>query len=190
MNKIFIYFNYYIILIFILINLTIPSKFFINNPLIMTLNLMMYIILMCMFMLNIINFSWYSYILFLIFIGGLMILFLYFTSISPNELNMTSWNWLMKLMLKITLILIMMSMMIYNMDMYLLFINISHYEVTNNNQLNTLILNKNLILNLNNIMNYPLNKITLFIMLYLLLTLIIIVKMIFNFNKPLRMTKI
>nr|AAU13944.1 NADH dehydrogenese subunit 6 [Bothropolys sp. SP-2004] len=108
---------------------------------------------------------WYGYILILVFLGGLLILFLYIASIAPNSLfpkvNISNIAFLLPLILIIYFSL-----------------NINHFIVP----LKTL-----------NFINTHLSKlysqssmITIFLIIYLLMTLLVVVK-ITNFNKgPLR----
>nr|AML25656.1 NADH dehydrogenase subunit 6 [Scolytinae sp. BMNH 1274712] len=58
---------------------------FMKHPMSMGLILMMQSILIALYSSIIINNFWFSYILFLIMIGGMMILFIYMTSIASNE---------------------------------------------------------------------------------------------------------
>nr|YP_009236870.1 NADH dehydrogenase subunit 6 [Telchinia kalinzu]AMJ17334.1 NADH dehydrogenase subunit 6 [Telchinia kalinzu] len=60
--------------------------FFTNHPLAMGLMILMQTLLMCTLSGMLINTYWFSYILFLIFLGGLLVLFIYVSSIASNEL--------------------------------------------------------------------------------------------------------
>nr|ATF28653.1 NADH dehydrogenase subunit 6 [Pomponia linearis] len=111
-----------------------------------------------------------SYILFLIFIGGMLVLFMYMSSIASNEKFMFS----MKLLLMnsiMTLLLMMVNFENFNSKMFntLINSNIEHY----NNMLNKLYI-------------MPSGIVTLMIIIYLLLTLIIVSNMIKMKNMPLR----
>nr|UDP58204.1 NADH dehydrogenase subunit 6 [Chelonus formosanus] len=55
------------------------------NPMMVSLNLILYTLLVCLFMNMLKGLFWYSYMLYLIIIGGVMILFMYFTSLVNNE---------------------------------------------------------------------------------------------------------
>nr|WLE70277.1 NADH dehydrogenase subunit 6 [Aphidius gifuensis] len=101
----FIYLN-----LFMFIIILIPSNLISFHPLIFSLMLIFYIILMSLVM-NLINSNyWYSYILFLIMIGGLMILFMYFTSIASNNLMNFNLNFIKYFFLKFILLMIFFFM--------------------------------------------------------------------------------
>jgi len=57
-----------------------------ESPIIILLNLIFQTFLICCFLKLILRTSWFSLILFLIFIGGLIIIFLYITRLSANNL--------------------------------------------------------------------------------------------------------
>nr|YP_004021628.1 NADH dehydrogenase subunit 6 [Phraortes illepidus]YP_010601348.1 NADH dehydrogenase subunit 6 [Phraortes lii]WAL35427.1 NADH dehydrogenase subunit 6 [Phraortes lii]BAJ24449.1 NADH dehydrogenase subunit 6 [Phraortes illepidus] len=64
---------------------------------------------------------WYSYILFLMYIGGMMVLFIYMTSLVPNKMFVMSMKkmlmTLMMMMITITIIKEMKLMTNFDMDM-------------------------------------------------------------------------
>nr|AML26304.1 NADH dehydrogenase subunit 6 [Hydrophilidae sp. BMNH 1274334] len=105
------------------------------------------------------NNFWFSYILFMIMIGGMLVLFIYMTSIASNEKFKFS-----KIIL-LSFISIMTLIMLYTLISDSL---MSEYKELFNYQ----ILN----LNLNKYINYPYNIITIMMILYLLMTLIVVVK--------------
>nr|ALO70701.1 NADH deshydrogenase subunit 6 [Medon apicalis] len=115
---------------------------------------------------------WFSYILFLIMIGGMLVLFIYMTSIASNEIFKFS----MKIMIMMSMLMMLTMFMIYYMDIF------------NNTYLN---LNNTMIenymnLSLNKFINYPSNFILFLMIIYLFITLIAVVK-ITNMNSgPLR----
>nr|AFQ62305.1 NADH dehydrogenase subunit 6 [Salpingus aeneus] len=163
-----------LILLFSL-NLTLSLIFmFLTHPLSAGLILLMQTIIISLITSNFyINF-WFSYILFLIMIGGMLILFIYMTSIASNE----KFFFDMKSMM-ITMIIPSITLIFYYLN-YLFSMNFMNNEM--------LIFNKTLInsMTLNKYFSYPLNMILLFIIIYLFITLIAVVK-ITNFNKgPLR----
>lgn len=119
-----------------------------------------------------INF-WFRYILFLIIIGGMLILFIYITRIASNEKFSIRFSNFIPL---ITILFLFTITILY----FYFIINFTNNEI--------IIFNKSIILNIsiNKYFSYPLNSILLFIIIYLFITLIAIVK-ITNFNKgPLR----
>nr|NP_976162.1 NADH dehydrogenase subunit 6 [Gomphiocephalus hodgsoni]AAO43668.1 NADH dehydrogenase subunit 6 [Gomphiocephalus hodgsoni] len=57
-----------------------------SSPLIMVLIIGLQTLIMCLSIVFIMNTSWFAFILFLVFMGGLMVLFVYITSLASNEL--------------------------------------------------------------------------------------------------------
>lgn len=109
---------------------------------------------------------WFSYILFLVIIGGILILFIYITSLASNELfNLNVNNFIITLFIFFLLITIS-----YFYDNFLFLIK--NFET---NSINNLINNENAY-NLIKLYNNPTINITLIVINYLLLTLIIVVK--------------
>nr|YP_009442856.1 NADH dehydrogenase subunit 6 [Limenitis sinensium]ATP01331.1 NADH dehydrogenase subunit 6 [Limenitis sinensium] len=60
--------------------------YFINHPLAMGLLILIQTLFICLISGMLINTYWFSYILFLIFLGGLLVLFIYVSSMASNEL--------------------------------------------------------------------------------------------------------
>lgn len=58
----------------------------INNPIIITL-IIVFIALITALIFCIEISSWYSFLLFLIYVGGILVIFAYFTATSPNQYN-------------------------------------------------------------------------------------------------------
>nr|YP_008080729.1 NADH dehydrogenase subunit 6 [Songmachilis xinxiangensis]AFQ07911.1 NADH dehydrogenase subunit 6 [Songmachilis xinxiangensis] len=67
---------------------------FTTNPIPMGLTLMIQTILIAIFMGNIFSSFWFSYILVLIFLGGLLVLFIYVASLASNEMFTISFKFL------------------------------------------------------------------------------------------------
>uniref|UniRef100_UPI003001EC5A NADH dehydrogenase subunit 6 n=1 Tax=Desmometopa sabroskyi TaxID=3118444 RepID=UPI003001EC5A len=124
---------------------------------------------------------WFSYILFLIFLGGMLVLFIYVTSLASNEMFSIS----MKLMIwsSIMFITIMMIMMLN--DNMIFYIKIFNEEMNSLYNQEMYIMENSL--SLSKLYNYPTNMITIMLMNYLLITLIAIVKITKLFHGPLRM---
>nr|ASN65973.1 NADH dehydrogenase subunit 6 [Broscus cephalotes] len=159
---------YYMLMI---INLIMTITFlFLNHPLSMGLILLIQTILISL-MSGMYTYSyWFSYILFIIMLGGMLVLFIYMTSIASNEM----FNFSMKLMMFIMIMLFMMMIsyfMIEHMITNLLFKNSNMIEYLNN----MFMKNENLT-SLNMIYNQPNNMTTLMLVNYLFLTLIAAVK--------------
>nr|YP_009918407.1 NADH dehydrogenase subunit 6 [Caryopemon giganteus]QLX47632.1 NADH dehydrogenase subunit 6 [Caryopemon giganteus] len=121
-----------------------------------------------------INF-WFSYILFLIMIGGMLILFIYMTSIASNE----KFNLSFKIMLFSIIMMLMLTMFMLNKSM-----------LVNLNLENTWIQTKYAMslnsIHLNKYFNYPNNIIIMMIVTYLLITLIMVVKITKKNQGPIR----
>nr|UPX88366.1 NADH dehydrogenase subunit 6 [Leptogaster cylindrica] len=121
---------------------------------------------------------WFSYILFLIFLGGMLVLFIYVTSLASNEM----FSFSMKLM--ITCMILFMVMSIFMATDNFLF----NFEMNNeikpiDNSLSYFSENS---INLMKLYNFPTNLITILLMNYLLITLIAVVKITNIFYGPLR----
>nr|UFR82835.1 NADH dehydrogenase subunit 6 [Eudicella tetraspilota euthalia] len=147
---------------------------FLSHPLSMGLMLLLQTTLIALIMgLFNLNF-WYSYIMFLIMIGGMLVLFIYMTSVASNEK--------FKFSIKITLFSLMMMTIFMS-----LFLFTDHFIPNISNMYeDTLTFNSVFILSLNKFLNYPMVMILLLMIIYLLITLIAIVK-ITNMKKgPLR----
>nr|YP_010946723.1 NADH dehydrogenase subunit 6 [Paranauphoeta nigra]WGO57454.1 NADH dehydrogenase subunit 6 [Paranauphoeta nigra] len=114
---------------------------------------------------------WFSYILFLIFLGGMLVLFMYIISLASNEMFTLS----TKLMI---FSIIIMSIMILIMKMPN---NLNNQEIMSSIQLTSPIT-----LPLIKLYNQPTNIITIMLAMYLFLTLIAVVKIINIFIGPLR----
>nr|AMH85575.1 NADH dehydrogenase subunit 6 [Archisepsis discolor] len=151
-----------------------------NHPLAMGLMLLIQTLLVCLMTGLMAKSFWFSYILFLIFLGGMLVLFIYVTSLASNEMFSLS----IKLLLSsITFIMIsMLIMWIFNN----LFISslFSNNEMEMMNQMNSYISENSLFLY--KLYNYPVNLMTILLMNYLLITLIAVVKITKLFYGPLR----
>nr|YP_010759139.1 NADH dehydrogenase subunit 6 [Myladina unguiculina]WEX49729.1 NADH dehydrogenase subunit 6 [Myladina unguiculina] len=114
------------------------------------------------------NFNyWYSYILFLILIGGMLVLFMYMTSIASNEKFMFN----MKYLMLSPFIVMPLILPYFNIELNLM-----------NNETMMFTMNKIINTSLNKYINFPLNILLMFTIIYLLLALIATVK-ITNFKK-------
>lgn len=112
---------------------------------------------------------WLSYILFLVIIGGMLILFTYITRIASNE-TFTFSNKLILIILVISLI----SSLIFLVDKTFLYQIFKTRDILTNNNILNFIKDNDIILN--KIYNKPRNIISLILINYLFLTLIIVVK--------------
>uniref|UniRef100_UPI003002C5F0 NADH dehydrogenase subunit 6 n=1 Tax=Anaxarcha sinensis TaxID=2033272 RepID=UPI003002C5F0 len=147
---------------------------FLNHPLSMGLILFLQAISMCLISGFMSLSFWFSYILLLIYLGGMLILFMYVTSLASNEMFFYS-NKILLTMLFSPIIFIVTYYFTLNFPMNL-------YE----NMENSLTLNllpNNFLLKM---YNQPINMILILIASYLFLTLIAVVKIINIYKGPLR----
>nr|ATN41162.1 NADH dehydrogenase subunit 6 [Diptera sp. 59 LC-2017] len=153
----------------------------INHPLAMGLTLLIQTIFICILTGLITKSFWFSYILFLIFLGGMLVLFIYVTSLASNEM----FSFSTKLIYYMSMLIMMnLFMMILINDSSYFNINSFNNEMLSMNEQISFI--KENTLSLNKLYNYPTNTITILLMNYLLITLIAIVKITKLFYGPLR----
>nr|YP_009995516.1 NADH dehydrogenase subunit 6 [Ochthebius viridis]QNP09971.1 NADH dehydrogenase subunit 6 [Ochthebius viridis] len=145
---------------------------FMIHPLSMGMILLMQTIIITLIT-GFMNFNyWFSYILFLIMIGGMLVLFIYMTSVASNE------------KFKINNKIIIMTMIMMFITMFMMFFY-DKYLIMNNNFNNFIIDNNNYFM-LSKFYNNPSNYIMFLMIIYLFITLIAVVK-ITNFKLgPLR----
>nr|ALO76309.1 NADH deshydrogenase subunit 6 [Rhagium mordax] len=148
---------------------------FLNHPLSFGLILLIQTISISM-MTGIMNLNfWFSYILFLIMIGGMLILFIYMTSIASNEKFKFSYKISMLMMMFILIMLMSLLTDTYSLEM-----NLNSYDLINQNY----IMNNNF--SLSKFLNWPSNMIIYMMIIYLLMTLIMVVKITKIKSGPLR----
>nr|YP_009050424.1 NADH dehydrogenase subunit 6 [Lobocla bifasciata]AIC37419.1 NADH dehydrogenase subunit 6 [Lobocla bifasciata] len=157
--------------------------FFLKHPLSMGLLILIQTLLICLISGMIMKTYWFSYILFLTFLGGLLVLFIYISSIASNELfKFTSIN---------KFLLWMCSFLIFSMSIY--FMNnlhwmnmfINSYEM--NNFINyMLFFNNENNINLTKLYNSQTYLMMMMMIIYLFITLIAVVKIVNIFYGPLR----
>nr|ASL06223.1 NADH dehydrogenase subunit 6 [Lymantria dispar dispar]AST23740.2 NADH dehydrogenase subunit 6 [Lymantria dispar]AST23766.2 NADH dehydrogenase subunit 6 [Lymantria dispar]AST23779.2 NADH dehydrogenase subunit 6 [Lymantria dispar]AST23818.2 NADH dehydrogenase subunit 6 [Lymantria sp. AN-2017] len=157
---------------------------FLNNPLSMGLMILIQTSLICIMSGMMIKTYWFSYILFLVFLGGLLVLFIYVSSIASNELFLTS-NMLKMFLMFIIIISIFSFINSFNNN---LFMNFSiNSDMINFFNYNNLLLNSNFNkINLNKLYNSQTFLLMMMMMIYLFITLIAVVKITNIFYGPLR----
>ncbi|KAH8374259.1 hypothetical protein KR009_000053, partial [Drosophila setifemur] len=158
------------------------SIIFLNmtHPLAIGLTLLIQTIFICLITGLITKSFWYSYILFLIFLGGILVLFIYVTSLASNEI--------FNLSIKLTLFSIILLFLLFIISLIMDKTYTSFFLINNEiesifNQNSYLIENS---LSLNKLYNFPTNLITILLINYLLITLIVVVKITKLFKGPLR----
>nr|AKM70050.1 NADH dehydrogenase subunit 6 [Eucallipterus tiliae] len=156
-----------IILLNILLSITLINM---KSPLSSNLIILLQSILLTMMINLIMKTSWISFMLFILYISGLMIIFLYISSIAFNELNINK-NYMTSLtkMLLISLLFFMIKLML-PLEMF-------KYENNFNYEDNYYIMN---------MMNMPNNLMIYFIMLILFFMLILIIWLLKNNKGPMR----
>nr|ANJ70412.1 NADH dehydrogenase subunit 6 [Haliplus immaculatus] len=171
-----------IMFMMMMINIMLTITFmFLNHPMSMGMILMMQTLIISL-MSGMFSFSfWFSYILFLVMIGGMLVLFIYMTSMASNEMFKFSINNFITMFIILN-IFMGLFLMIDPMYLTLMLKNNNLIEYINN----LMMLNNENMMTLNKIYNMPNNLMTILLINYLLLSLIATVK-ITNINfGPLR----
>nr|YP_009743846.1 NADH dehydrogenase subunit 6 [Amplypterus panopus]QIE12602.1 NADH dehydrogenase subunit 6 [Amplypterus panopus] len=156
--------------------------YFLNHPLSMGLMILIQTLMTCLLSGMFIKTYWFSYILFLTFMGGLLVLFIYVSSIASNEMfHMT--NNFKKIFLVFSLMLIIIQILFSK--------NLNWMNLNNNSEMNNFInfmfFNNENKINLNKLYNNYSSMLTMLLIIYLFITLIAIVKITNIFYGPLRM---
>nr|UBN08739.1 NADH dehydrogenase subunit 6 [Geoscapheus woodwardi] len=143
-----------------------------NHPLAMGLVLLIQTVIISMITGLTAQSFWFSYILFLIFIGGMLVLFIYITSLASNEMFTLSTK-------------LMCLLMIFTPTMTLLLK--SNFSILMNQESMMFFTTNNLTsLPLLKLYNYPTGMLNIIMAIYLLITLIVVVKITSIFSGPLR----
>nr|YP_010693149.1 NADH dehydrogenase subunit 6 [Zeugodacus depressus]WCB98382.1 NADH dehydrogenase subunit 6 [Zeugodacus depressus] len=151
-----------------------------NHPLAMGLMLLIQTLQICLLTGLMTKSFWFSYILFLIFLGGMLVLFIYVTSLASNEMFSLS----MKLTAMCIMITMILTLIFMFMDKSLTTPFMQNLEMQPTYQMNILLPEN--ALDLHKLYNFPTNLITILLMNYLLITLIAVVKITKLFYGPLR----
>nr|YP_009349971.1 NADH dehydrogenase subunit 6 [Phyllomimus sinicus]AQM40145.1 NADH dehydrogenase subunit 6 [Phyllomimus sinicus] len=167
-------------------NLIITFLFnYFKHPLSMTIIIVCQTLIMSMCLSLLTKTFWMSYILFLVFLGGMLILFLYITSLAPNE-KFSPLTLPLTMMMLITLLTYMM-VIVSMMDQTYWNIFNSNTDTNQLSNSHNLIPSMNQISMLMKLYNTPSWMLTMMLILYLLLTLIAIVKITSMNMGPLRL---
>nr|UYR45754.1 NADH dehydrogenase subunit 6 [Merostenus sp.] len=153
-----------------LIIIVLPSHLINLHPIIYGLILLCFTLTSTLNMSLNLNNYWFSFITFLIIIGGLMIIFLYFTSFISNMKMSLNWSSLINLLIKN--MLLFMFLMLFIFKFKFMYWSLKFNEI---NSINSIYL-----INLNNfsfMFNYFKNFNTIICMIYLLMCLTLIVKL-------------
>ncbi|UAT98632.1 NADH dehydrogenase subunit 6 (mitochondrion) [Muscidifurax raptorellus] len=169
---------FYIILINSLTSLTLFGVFVISisiysnyfHPLMLCLILMLFTIFVSLDMSILSPTHWYSYIVYLIIVGGLMIIFLYFISLISNMKMCIDWYYFFLMPLKILMMVSFIIVIYYNKEIYMF------WSTTNFKSIDLLQM-----LSECNFINYMYtfkNTTTIILMIYLFICLTLVVKII------------
>nr|QXT44671.1 NADH dehydrogenase subunit 6 [Anoplotermes sp. G17-067] len=143
-----------------------------KHPLAMGMMLLIQTTMMCIISGTMYSSFWFSYILFMIMVGGMLVLFMYMTSLASNEMFSPSNKMLMSMGM-------LMPMMIYIMP-----------TVTNNKEMNShgTMMESEITTTTTVMYNQMMGTMTTLLVLYMLMTLIVVVNIINVSSGPLRHT--
>nr|AXS65498.1 NADH dehydrogenase subunit 6 [Curculionoidea sp. 13 KM-2017] len=150
---------------------------FMNHPMSLGSILLIQTVLVSLLSGLIFNNFWFSYILFLVMIGGMMVLFIYMTSIASNEKFNLPKN---KMILFFSCLIVTLLLITIIQDNH--FLSMILYKYTKWILLNS----SNYIFNLSKFYNLPNIQIFVIMVSYLLITLIVTMKIIGKPSKSLR----
>nr|AII02434.1 NADH dehydrogenase subunit 6 [Drepana arcuata] len=154
-----------------------------NHPLSMGMMIIIQTMLICLLSGMLIKTYWFSYILFLIFLGGMLVMFIYVSSIASNEF------FKMELNMKLFMFIVFMSMMMMTFINYynLKWMNLN-FNSDMTNFFNLMFFNIENNINLNKMYNNQTFLMMMMMIIYLFITLIAVVKITNIFFGPLRST--
>jgi NADH-ubiquinone oxidoreductase chain 6 len=153
---------------------------FIKHPLAIGLILLIQTFLICLLTGLLTKTFWFSYVLFLIFLGGMLVLFIYVTSLASNEI----FNFSTKLLVLTLIIFSFLYFIFIFLDKSIIINYINNYEIENFSTIRRFLIENSLILN--KLYNFPVNLLTILLIIYLFITLIVVVKITNIFEGPLR----
>nr|YP_009493381.1 NADH dehydrogenase subunit 6 [Lyonetia clerkella]AWK29936.1 NADH dehydrogenase subunit 6 [Lyonetia clerkella] len=166
-------------MLFFMIFLT-SIMLFLNHPMNMGFYILILTLITCLISGTLINTYWFSYILFLTFLGGLLVLFIYMSSIASNEMfNFSYKNFYLIIMMMIILTMLMFFFNKYNLNITYNdnFLNMNNMYLFFNNE-NKIKLSK--IYNNNNFL------LMMILIIYLFIALVAVIKITNIFQGPLR----
>nr|YP_009351401.1 NADH dehydrogenase subunit 6 [Inquilinitermes inquilinus]AQP29476.1 NADH dehydrogenase subunit 6 [Inquilinitermes inquilinus] len=143
-----------------------------KHPMAMGLMLLMQTTLVCLISGTMYSSFWFSYILFMIMIGGMLVLFMYMTSLASNEMFSPSNKMLSIMVMTMPIMLYIMPTSTNNKEMY------EHKTMMENEITTTTTV----------MYNQMMGIMTMLLVLYMLLTLIVVVNIINVSKGPLRQT--
>nr|YP_010134456.1 NADH dehydrogenase subunit 6 [Dausara latiterminalis]QWM93946.1 NADH dehydrogenase subunit 6 [Dausara latiterminalis] len=156
--------------------------FFLNHPLSMGLMILIQTLLTCLISGMLIKTYWFSYILFLTFLGGLLVLFIYVSSIASNEMFKISFNMKINFFFLLILSILISMMFMYNLNWMNFSINMDMENFFNEH----LFFNNENKINLSKLYNNQTFLMMMMMIIYLFITLIAVVKITNIFYGPIR----
>nr|WMQ78042.1 NADH dehydrogenase subunit 6 [Obeidia gigantearia] len=160
------------------------SMIFLYHPLSIGLMILLQTLLMCLLSGMMIKTYWFSYILFLTFLGGLLVLFIYVSSIASNELFNFTFN--LKMFFFFFMLLIFINKLYLNFYENLNWMNLSDNLSDNDNFSKMFFFNNENKINLNKLYNNHTYLMMMLMVIYLFISLVAIVKITNIFYGPLR----
>nr|ADY86053.1 NADH dehydrogenase subunit 6 [Corcyra cephalonica] len=157
--------------------------FFLNHPLSMGISILIQTLIVCLITGMLIKTYWFSYILFLTFMGGLLVLFIYVSSIASNE--MFNFSSIMKITLMTSFFFICIYSLLFFFNLKWLNLSINPTEM-NNFFMNFSFFNNENKINLSKLYNNQTFLMMTLMVIYLFITLIAVVKITNIFYGPLR----
>nr|URX53342.1 NADH dehydrogenase subunit 6 [Kalotermes approximatus] len=145
-----------------------------KHPLAMGMMLLMQTMLMCLISGLMHQSFWFQYILFMVFIGGMLVLFIYVTSLASNEMFSLS-----------------TKMMAMTMPAMLIMMTLKGWTTLNNKEMTNheMMMTNEVTTMTSKLFNQPNGTMTILAALYLFLTLIVVVKITNISSGPLRQSK-
>nr|WNL53832.1 NADH dehydrogenase subunit 6 [Quasitermes incisus] len=143
-----------------------------KHPMAMGLMLLMQTTMVCLISGTMYSSFWFSYILFMIMIGGMLVLFMYMTSLASNEMFSPSNKMMMAMAATMPITLYFMPTMVNNKEM-----NMHETIMENEITMTTTVM-----------YNQMMGIMTTLLVIYMLLTLIVVVNIINVSKGPLRHT--
>lgn len=137
-----------------------------SHPVILIIFILIQTVVLCLILWLKFKIRWFSYIIFLIFLGGLMVLFIYITSLASNELILISINSIFYSVIFCSLLLFFIILSFNLQDNYNIFnFNFKSFHL---------------------IYSIRRSRLVILTIIYLLLTLIIVVKISNKFDAPIK----
>nr|URX53379.1 NADH dehydrogenase subunit 6 [Glyptotermes sp. 12 AB-2022a] len=147
-----------------------------KHPLAMGMVLLMQTMMTCLISGLMHQSYWFQYILFMVFVGGMLVLFIYVTSLASNEMFSLSTK-----MMTAAAVITIPAMILMNKGWIMLNSKeITSHDMMMMNEITTMT---------SKLYNQPNGMMTIMMVLYLFLTLIVVVKIINISKGPLRQTK-